>query len=706
MKLEKSKFFFIALLLLVGYALVVVSLYRIQVTEHHDYVEKSLKSTKIVRTVVGKRGSLFDKAGTPLAISKPKLDLRLDPRSIRYKRDMAGVLATITGMPAQEIHTLLLKKTHYLILKRDVPYEWKEAYKKAYKKAVNAKIRAKRERISKKKLNRLLGIVNDFNMVLFESGYKRVYPQKNLFSNVLGFVRRSDMKGVDGLEYKHDKYLHGKKINIERFRNAVGKQGVREVAKELKNNSGNDIYLTIDARIQYIAEDELAKMVKKSGAKWGSVTIMNPLDGKIIALANYPSYNPAKFWDADPASRRNYAVLDLFEPGSTMKIFSLLAVLNANLVKPGELIFGENGVFRFGHRLIHDHKAGDWMTLKDIVVTSSNIGTVKLADRLKKEELYNALRSFGFGEKSGIDVAGEAATPIRSWKKWYPIDKANIAFGQGLMVNTVQMVRAFASLYSGVLWTPRIIDRIVEHTVDPRTGEEIEKEIFLPIPPPKSVKFSYNSNKKMIAMLESVVSEGTAKRAQIKGVEVGGKTGTSQKYDHEIRRYSRKKVVASFIGAVPNETPKMIMMVVIEEPKGREYGGTVAAPVFQAVAKRALPLMGIYLPPEKDSQKKRKQTSITSNDVTTPLLPENSGKKDTLPEGYVVVPNVVGLNLQQATFVAHNAGLDIQFSGESNDLILEQSPDAGDVQLFGTVISLSLKGATKDVYEEAEIEED
>jgi cell division protein FtsI (penicillin-binding protein 3) len=150
----------------------------------------------------------------------------------------------------------------------------------------------------------------------------------------------------------------------------------------------------------------------------------------------------------------------------------------------------------------------------------------------------------------------------------------------------------------------------------------------------------------------------------------------------------------------------MVMMVVIEEPQGREFGGTVAAPVFQAVAKRSLPLLGIFLPPEKEKKRKKEVISIGDDDVTAQILPEESAKKDALPEGYVVVPNVVGLNLQQATFVAHNAGLDIQFSGESNDIITQQSPKPGDVQLFGTVISLSLKDSTKDVSAEDEIEED
>lgn len=696
MNLEKLKFFAIALLLLAGYVLIIVTAYRIQIVEHQKFNLKSSRSGKVRRTVIGKRGGIFDKNGVPLAISEPKLDLSVDPRSIIYKREMAGVLATITKIPVKQIHKILMKKSHYAVLKRDVPYEWKQQFKKAYKEATRARIRAKRDGTDKKRLKKLIEMANDFNMIRFESGYKRVYPQNNLFSNVLGFVRPFDMKGLDGIEYHSNRYLSGKKVKIERFRNAVGKQGVREVEKELKNNSGKSIYLTIDARIQYIAEEELAKMMEKSEAKWGTVTIINPADGKIIAIANYPNYNPEKFRETAPENRRNFAASNLFEPGSTLKIFSLLGVLNANLVTPGELIFGENGLFYFGRRRIRDHEKSQWMTLKDIVVHSSNIGTVKLVDRLTKKELYDYFLSFGFGKKSGIDIVGESYSPLRNYKKWYPIDKANMAFGQGLMVNSIQMVRAFSALYNnGVLWSPRLID----HVVDPET----DKPTYHPIPEPEKISFKYNSNKKMIAMLEAVVNEGTARKAQISGITVGGKTGTSQKYDPALKKYSWTKVVASFIGAVPNEIPKMIMMVVIDQPTGREYGGTVAAPVFQAIAKRALPLLGTYLPPEIEDEKKKSSVKVSS-DVTTPFLPENDDKKASVPEGYVTAPNVIGMDLQKAALAIHNAGLEIQFSGESSEIITEQSPEAGAVVPFGTVLFFSMKELSRELKEEAESE--
>ncbi len=682
MKRGKVLLLVFALILVASYLAIITESYHIQVVEHNSFLKRSERSAKVKMTVIGKRGAIYDRSGEPLALSEPKLDLWVDPKSIGYKREMAGVLAEITGEPVQKLYTVLTKNRHYALITRDAPYDWQKLFKRARKKAVRALSEAKKKGVNKQELQKLTDIIKDFRMVRFEFGYKRVYPQQKLLSNVLGFVRRSDLKGLDGLEYRLNSLLTGKTVTIERFKNAVGKQAVREVKKEMKNNSGKSVYLTIDSRIQYIAEKELAAMVEKVHARWGCVTIMNPADGKIIALANYPNYLPAQFYKTKPNHRRNYAVANLFEPGSTMKVFSILSVLNHNLVKPGELIYGENGLFRFGHRTIHDHEKLQWLTVKDIVVHSSNIGTVKLADRLTKKELYDSLVSFGFGEKSGIDISGESYSPLRSYKKWYPIDKANIAFGQGVMVNSLQMVRAFAAIYNnGVLWKPRIVDKIV----DVETG----KELFHSIPEPDRVTFRYNSNKKMADMLEAVVEEGTARRAHIPGVSVGGKTGTSQKYDSSKHRYSWKRVVASFIGAVPNENPAMIMMVVIDEPEGREFGGSVAAPVFREVAKQSLPLLGIYLPKESEVVKKNHSRSVNLDSDMTDFIPDK--KKMDIPEGFVVMPTIEGLTLKNADVLLREIGLEIVYPKDDNLRITKQSPAPKDIVPVGTVVTYSVE---------------
>ena len=422
-------------------------------------------------------------------------------------------------------------------------------------------------------------------------------------------------------------------------------------------------------------------MMEKSKAKWGGVVIMDPSSGKILAMANNPTFDPSKYYKYSAKNRRNFAVANLFEPGSTFKVFSILGVINENLVKPGELIFGENGRFMFGKRWVRDSHEHQWMTVKDIVVNSSNIGTIKLADRLKSKQLYEYFTNFGFGLKTKINLPGESSRSVRHYKKWYPIDKGNISFGQGISVNMVQLVRAYSSIYNGgILWQPTIVDKIV----NPETG----KIVFQTVPEPKRVKFNYNSNRRMIKMLEGVVEEGTAKSARLKGIKVGGKTGTSQMFDFKKKKYSWNRVVCSFVGAVPSNDPEFVIMVVIEEPEGREFGGTVAAPVFRNIAKRILPMKGILVEAEKDDISVIPQ--MLKEDVTGSVVEVKEGAVKS-PLDHVKVPNLVNMKVRKAVHLANKSGLDIMISGESKGKISSQYPVAGEHVPFGTVVTIEIE---------------
>ena len=430
-------------------------------------------------------------------------------------------------------------------------------------------------------------------------------------------------------------------------------------------------------------------MVEKVHAKWGGVVIMEPYSGKILAMANYPTYEPERYREYPIENKRNFAVSDLFEPGSTFKSFSILAVLNENLAKPGELVYGENGSFIFGKKLVRDSHPNQWMTIRDVVVNSSNIGTIKFADRLTNEQLYNYFTMFGFGQKSGINIPGESNKPIRDYKKWYPIDKGNLSFGQGLSVNMVQLARAYAAIYNGgVLWKPVLVDKIV--------GKNSEK-VF--IPEPKRINFEYKSDKKIIEMLEGVVSDehGTAKRARLKGVEVGGKNGTSQIYDPALKKYSWNRVVCSFAGAVPNNDPKFVMVVVIDEPKGKEYGGTVAAPVFKEIAERVLPKFDVFV--YKSEKDKEKIPEYITTDMTGSVIElDDSEIASEIGSDYVKIPNFKNVGSNDALAIANDKNLEVVFIGNpiNNRKIVGQSPKAGEVVLAGTVVSLDVEEEKKN----------
>ena len=678
------------------FLVLIARFYYLQVLLHEERMKK-IESSVEFTVVSGKRGTIYDRNGTPLAMSEPKIDIAVDPKGVRDKAFLADIISKSIGLDRDRTISILKKDSHFKYLKKDASYEEVEALKNAAREAKNresktAKSIKDKEGDSEDK-KRAEQRIEDLAKIIYQESYKRIYPQGKLLSNVLGFVQANKNpeedgpEGLEGIEMRYDEYLAGAKVRIKQ--NKLTKKRIYEddidVEGEIGNTKkGHDIYLTIDSEIQFIAEEELARMMEKVHAKWGGVVIMEPSSGKILAMANYPNYEPERYGKYPAENKRNHAVSDLFEPGSTFKSFSILAVLNENLVKPGELVYGENGSFVFGKRVIHDSHPNQWMTIRDVVVSSSNIGTIKFADRLSNEQLYNYFSMFGFGQKSGINISGEANKPIRDYKKWYPIDKGNLSFGQGLSVNMVQMARAYSAIYNGgVLWEPVLVDKIV--------GNNFEK-VFTP--KPKRINYEYKSDKKIIDMLEGVVSDehGTAKKARLKGVSVGGKTGTSQIYDHVAKKYSWNKVVCSFAGAVPNNDPKVVMIVVIDEPQGREFGGTAAAPVFREIAARILPKFDVFV--DKSDKDKDKVPEYVATDMTGSVIDfEASEIESEIASDYVKIPNFRNVGATDALRIASDKNLDVIFVGNpaNNKKIVGQSPKAGEVVLTGTVVTLDIE---------------
>ena len=689
-----------AVVILVLFFVVIGRFYYLQVVKHADRMDKIENSVEF-SVVRGKRGTIYDRNGNPLAMSEVKVSIAVDPAGIVNKEFLADIISENLGMSKNEVVEILRKNkkkngrsNHYEVLKNDVDYGEYKALKNAVNEAKNKESKISKSTAKgseeKKRADELLG---DLNRIIYEKSFKRVYPQGKLLANVLGFVQANKNpteegpEGLEGIELRYDSMLAGEKVEIKQ--NKLTKKRIYDddidIESEIGDSKkGSDIYLTIDSEIQFIAEEELAKMVEKVHAKWGGVVIMEPYSGKILAMANYPTYEPERYREYPIENKRNFAVSDLFEPGSTFKSFSILAVLNENLAKPGELVYGENGSFIFGKKLVRDSHPNQWMTIRDVVVNSSNIGTIKFADRLTNEQLYNYFTMFGFGQKSGINIPGESNKPIRDYKKWYPIDKGNLSFGQGLSVNMVQLARAYSAIYNGgVLWKPVLVDKIV--------GKNSEK-VF--IPEPKRINFEYKSDKKIIEMLEGVVSDehGTAKRARLKGVEVGGKTGTSQIYDPALKKYSWNRVVCSFAGAVPNNDPKFVMVVVIDEPKGKEYGGTVAAPVFKEIAERALPKFDVFV--YKSEKDKDKIPEYVTTDMTGSVIElEDSEIASEIGSDYVKIPNFRNVGSNDALAIANDKNLEVVFIGNpvNNRKIVGQSPKAGEVVLAGTVVSLDVE---------------
>ncbi|HSA32215.1 MAG TPA: penicillin-binding transpeptidase domain-containing protein [bacterium] len=680
MKREKRIFGAFAALVGIFFLVVLYRTYHIQI-QRHEELDRYSSSSEVVKKIKARRGAIYDRNGAVLAISEPRVDLAVDPNGIKMKKEMAAFLAREAGLNESEVFRTLGKKSNFRYLRKNVPYETVRAVYEE-RTATAARLRELERRrgrddADESERRRLARWGADLNYVILVDGFNRIYPQGKMLSNVLGWVSKESGEGLGGIESSFNRYLSGGELQVRRLYIPGSGEGALEIDKELESGQAGDIYLTIDSAIQAIAEEELDRMLEKKPALWGGAVVMDPATGRILAMANSPGFDPEEYQKVPLDKRRNYAISSLFEPGSTMKAFTILAAMNEDLVRDGEMFNGHNGVFKFGGRLINDHDKRGLMTLEEVVVYSSNIGTVLIVDRLPAEKMHDYLVRFGFNERSGVQLPGESFKAIRPYQRWFPIGKANIAFGQGLLVNMVQMARAMSALVNGgVFWQPTIVDRIV----DPATG----RPLLDLVPSFTRMDLRHNVDKKMLAMLRAVVTKGTGGASQLKGIPVGGKTGTSQKYDPVKKAYSKEASVCSFLGFAPADNPKLVIMVVIDEPKGREFGGTVAAPVFREIARRVLPLFGVY--GEKDAKEIAPFPRMAAEEALAPITGGAEGVEEVSALEVVAIPVTEGMPVARAVYTLNQAGLDVVVSGSASGTVKRQFPKGGDSVLYGTSV--------------------
>ncbi len=348
---------------------------------------------------------------------------------------------------------------------------------------------------------------------------------------------------------------------------------------------GKDIVLTLDEVIQFISERELDRGIEESGAKGGMAIAMIPHTGEILALSVRPRFNPNDVGMYQPSDWRNRAITDLYEPGSTFKIVASAAALEEGLVSLDELIDCEEGALKVGGGFLHDHEPYGILSFEEVIQKSSNIGIYKVAQRLGEDRLYEYAKAFGFGERTGIDLTGEVSGMIRPPARWSGRSLASMSMGQEVGVTALQMIRA-ASVIANGGWLPQ------PHLVKEIRDENGVVESFSPNTVRRVV--SEETAQIMTQALKGVVhGEGTGELAAFGGFHVAGKTGTAQKIDPLTGRYSRSKVISSFVGIVPADDPRVVIYVVLDEPEGVKWGGLVAAPVFKRIAKQTLSYMGV-----------------------------------------------------------------------------------------------------------------
>jgi cell division protein FtsI (penicillin-binding protein 3) len=410
--------------------------------------------------------------------------------------------------------------------------------------------------------------------VVFVPDPRRFYPQRTLAAQVIGFSGL-DGNGLEGIECSYNRYLEGKELKSEVLRDARGR-GFSPIKGSLADTAGSNIILTIDDKTQVSTEASLAQAVTEFNGKSGIAVVMDPKTGAVLAMAHYPTFNPNSYSKFDRETWRNRAISDSYEPGSTMKIFTASAAIESGLLNPASRFYCEEGSYHLGRATLHDtHKYGE-LTLSEIVKFSSNIGAAKVAEKIGNKTLGKQLVAFGFGEKLGVDLPGEAPGQLRSYNRWKPIEMATIAFGQGVAVTALQVITAASAIANGGdLMQPYLVKAITD-----TNGCLIQKTEPKVIQKVMSEKTAHSIRDMMRSVVEE---EGTGTNAQMEGYTVGGKTGTAQKVGPG-GRYEGGKFIASFVGMFPWEDPAVVILVIVDEPGPKHYGGTVAAPAFKRIA--------------------------------------------------------------------------------------------------------------------------
>jgi len=410
---------------------------------------------------------------------------------------------------------------------------------------------------------------------------KRFYPKAALASHILGFVD-IDNRGMEGVELKYNGYLRGNGGKITVTRDASGKTLSQGVEME---SMGNNLVLTIDEGLQYMVESELDTAVKQWHAAAATAIMMDPYNGEILALANRPSFNPNKASDSKNFERRNRAITDCYEPGSTFKIIVGTAAIEEKAVTVDSPFDCSRGSIEVGGRTIHDAHRHGLLTFREVIQKSSNVGSVMVGIKLGKERVYQYTKAFGFGDRTGIDLPGEVSGWIRPPEKWSGVSLGSISIGQEVAVTPLQVLRAYAAIGNGgLLVRPHVASRILNPEGKPIWSFHSDARRAISAQTATTFK----------EILKTVTEDGgTAKSAAVDGNYVAGKTGTAQMIDPQTKKYSREKYVSSFVGFVPADNPRIALIIVIYEPKGQIYGGIVAAPVFKKISENALSYLNV-----------------------------------------------------------------------------------------------------------------
>lgn len=528
-------------------------LVQMQVLHYGDYVQRALRQQSRTITVEPRRGIIYDRNGSELAMSIDVESVFAVPSEIPDQESTASILAKVLNLDPQEIVARMKQSRNFAWVARKVDAE------------TSARVRT-------------LGLRG----IYFRNEPKRFYPKRELAAQLLGYVGLDD-EGLGGIEREFNDDLQGipgrELISVDARRKWFGRV-------ERQPEPGQNLVLTIDGTIQYIAERELAQGIQETKAIAGTVVVQNPRTGEILALANFPTFNPNVFNQVPKEALKNRAVSDVYEPGSVFKIVTYSAAFEQNLARPEELIDCQNGSINvFGMR-IRDHERLGTVTIAEALAHSSDVAAIKVGMRLGNERLDHYIRAYGFGATTGVELPGETRGLAKPVNRWSKVSIGAISMGQEIGVTPLQVISMISTIANDGVYTP---PRIVAGELQPNAGPK--PVMFHPAQQRRVV--SPETAVKMKKMMEGVVLFGTARRAALEGYSVAGKTGTAQKVDPKSGTYSKTKYIASFVGFAPVNEPAVTIAVILDSAEGLHQGGQVSAPVFRRIAQQVLEYMHV-----------------------------------------------------------------------------------------------------------------
>jgi len=613
----------VATLIIALFAMVSLKALELQVLDRERAFKIARQQHHGTSTLLPRRGKIFDRNGKELAVNVDVESVYANPKQVTNPKETATILSEKLDLSEETIEKRVASNKSFVWIKR-------LADSKAADELQESKISG-------------LGFIPE---------PKRIYPNGPLMGQVIGFTD-VDSIGIEGIEYRYDSSLIGKTRKITLKRDARGNKilsdpdEIQEIDRD--ESSGNNITLTIDSQIQHIVERELKEGIEEMGAEKGMAVVMNPETGEVLAMASYPFIDPNAYSEYPEQNRRNLPVWYAYEPGSTMKVFLAASAIEAKKVNPSTKFNCENGRRKIGSATIRDVKARGTLTVAEIVKYSSNIGASKIGEMMGRDAYYKYLKKFGFGEKTGIGLPGESKGQLASPRKWGPIELATISFGQGISVSSLQLVTALSAIANGgYLMKPYVIEKM----------EDPEGNVILENKPEVVTRvISYDTSDLMKQIMQSVVEEGTGKKAQIPGFTVAGKTGTAQIPNPKSGGYYSDRYIASFIGFTPVEDPKIAMAVVVEAPRKKTHGGSVAGPIFKQIGEKVLFYMGV------------------------------SPKKEIV--NVKVMPDLSGMSVRDILKWSEEHGVKVDLKGSG--FVTSQKPLPGDFIEEGVVCSIELK---------------